>query len=234
MICSIIEHIGEKNGACFGGLDVLFDFFHFFFSEFLSERSFFVLFFQMTDETLDPEYIILENIYDSSVQNTVLRQRDLAHTAGASLGMTNSILKRLAQKGWITIKKLNNRNIQYAVTLEGMNEIIHRSYRYFKRTIKNTVYYKDTLEEIVSRAGSRNISAVVLVGASDLDFIVEHACQRSGIQFIKAAGEESADTPDRVLKVYSENIEEDADRGRSANAVYLSRLVMRQAAAAVR
>jgi hypothetical protein len=147
--------------------------------------------------------------------------------------MTNSILKRLAQKGWITIRKLNNRNIQYAVTLEGMNEIIHRSYRYFKRTIKNAVYYKDTLENIIDLARTRNISAAILIGASDLDFIVEHACRRSGLSFLRSAEDENADfSTERILRIYSENIETEMDRNPSANTVYLSRLLMRQAAAA--
>jgi DNA-binding MarR family transcriptional regulator len=183
----------------------------------------------MIDKTLDTEYIILENIYDSDGRNTALRQRDLALIAGASLGMTNSILKRLAQKGWITIRKLNNRNIQYAVTLEGMNEIIHRSYRYFKRTIKNAVYYKDTLEDIARRARNGNITAVVLIGDSDLDFIVEHACRKNGLRFLKAAGDENAGMPDRVLRIYSENRREGAAESTSANTVYLSRLLIRRA-----
>jgi DNA-binding MarR family transcriptional regulator len=185
----------------------------------------------MIDKTLDTEYIILENIYDSCGQNTVLRQRDLALIAGASLGMTNSILKRLAKKGWITIRKLNNRNIQYMVTLEGMNEIIHRSYRYFKRTIKNVVYYKDALEDIVRRARSENIATAVLIGDSDLDFIVEHACRKNGIQFIRTAGDENAAMPDRILRIYSENREERTNESPSAGTVYLSRLLIRQPAA---
>jgi DNA-binding MarR family transcriptional regulator len=94
------------------------------------------------NESIDTEFIILENIYDSSEQHTRLCQRDMAQIAGTSLGMTNSILKRLAKRGWISVKKLNSRNIQYAVTLEGINEIIHRSYGYFKRTIRNVVFYQ--------------------------------------------------------------------------------------------
>ncbi len=39
------------------------------------------------------EITILENIHN---QQDVVRQRDLAEIAGLSLGMTNSILKRLA------------------------------------------------------------------------------------------------------------------------------------------
>jgi hypothetical protein len=159
-----------------------------------------------------------------------LRQRDLSQIAGASLGMTNSILKRLVQKGWITIKKLNNRNIQYAVTLEGFNEIVHRSYGYFKRTIKNTVYYKETLEEMVRRAKAQNIHTVVLVGSSDLDFIVEHACRRCGVSFRKNAKASIKAEKNSVLWVFSENINEKTRPEEKGNAFYLSQLLMKQAA----
>lgn len=188
--------------------------------------------------SVDTEYIILENIYDSSKQQNSLRQRDLAQIAGASLGMTNSILKRLAQKGWITVKKLNSRNIQYAVTLDGMNEIFQRSYRYFKRTIKNVVYFKDTLEEEINRARRRNINRVILVGESDLDFIVEHACRRHGLLFSKIKGNSDIPKPEPkrplTLIIYSENIisteVNSGTRAASVNTFYLSRLIMKQTA----
>jgi DNA-binding MarR family transcriptional regulator len=162
----------------------------------------------MMNEAIDTEFVILENIYDSSEQEIPLRQRDLARIAGASLGMTNSILKRLAKRGWISIKKLNSRNIQYAVTLEGMNELIHRSYRYFKRTIRNVVYHKDRIDEAVLVAKKNNFIAVLLIGSSDLEFIVEHACQYYGLSFLKTADPDRvSNLPDEnILKVYSETI----------------------------
>jgi DNA-binding MarR family transcriptional regulator len=178
--------------------------------------------------TVDSEYIILENIYDSGRQASPLRQRDLAHIAGASLGMTNSILKRLAQKGWITVKRLNRRNIQYAITLEGMNEIIRRSYRYFKRTIKNIVYYKDILEDIIKKAKRENIDTVILAGPSDLDFIIEHACEQWDLNFIKISNiiqEGSAN----AFTIYSESITAMIEENQEQNVFYLSRLIMRQA-----
>src|SRR6056297_2173118 len=70
------------------------------------------------------EIEIIENIYHSQPD---MRQRDLAQIAGLSLGMTNAILKRLAQKGWITVRKVNNRNISYAVSPEGMDLIMRKS-----------------------------------------------------------------------------------------------------------
>jgi hypothetical protein len=149
--------------------------------------------------------------------------------------MTNSILKRLAKKGLITIKRLNSRNIRYAVTLEGFNEIIHRSYGYFKRTIRNAVYYKDSLDEIIHRAKRRNISTVLLVGVSDLDFILEHTCHRYDMSFLKTVDPETAREINRgeTLTIYAETIPVSREEGLRIpprNTVYLSRLVMKKAA----
>jgi DNA-binding MarR family transcriptional regulator len=203
--------------------------------------------FHKESQSPETEYIILENIYDSAKQQSSLRQRDLAQIAGASLGMTNSILKRLAQKGWITIKRINSRNIQYGITLEGINEIFRHSYRYFKRTIKNVVYYKDILEDVILRAKKCNISKVVLVGSSDLDFIVEHACRRNGLSLSRTLIDVKAGKtpPPGTLKIYSENItdesllkqhnpdyKESPETGAgkisyAANIYYLSRLIIK-------
>jgi DNA-binding MarR family transcriptional regulator len=190
----------------------------------------------MTNQEPDTEFVILENIYDSSKQEAPLRQRDLARIAGASLGMTNVILKRLAKRGWISIKKLNSRNIQYAVTLEGMNELIHRSYRYFKRTIRHVAYHKDRIDEAILAAKKNNILAVLLIGSSDLEFIVEHACQYYGLSFLKAANPDTASgVPEgNILRVYSENIPAAGTPGISPmpvrrNILYLSSMILASA-----
>ena len=185
--------------------------------------------FEMHNETIDTEYIILENIADSTKHKTTLRQRDLAQITGTSLGMTNAILRRLAQKGWISIKKLNRRNIKYAVTLEGFNEIIHRSYSYFRRTIKNVVYYKDALDDIISRALQNNINTVILIGMSDLDFIVEYTCHRYNISFLKAPLSiyVSKESMENTLVIYSETNNEPSNI--KENSLKLSELVMKQA-----
>jgi DNA-binding MarR family transcriptional regulator len=185
----------------------------------------------MHTEAADTEFIILENIYDSSEQDTPLRQRDLAQIAGTSLGMTNSILKRLARKGWISVKKLNSRKIHYAVTLEGINEIIRRSYGYFKRTIRNVVFYKDRIDEAILKAKGHNISTVLLVGMSDLEFILEHVCQRHGLSFFKAVDDGIARHSPRknTLVVYAETIPVAPAAGKK-DILYLSRMVIEKTA----
>ncbi|MDC7240348.1 MAG: winged helix-turn-helix transcriptional regulator [Spirochaetales bacterium] len=123
---------------------------------------------------MDKELMILEQIYN----NPHVNQRDLATVTKASLGMTNAILKRFAEKGLITVKKINNRNIRYALTSEGMAEINRRSWDYFKRTIKNVVDYKDFIRKIVISAKADGYKGIVLAGKSDFEFMVEHICYK--------------------------------------------------------
>ncbi len=49
-------------------------------------------------------------------------QRKISHKLGLSLGMTNIILKRLDSKGYIKVKGLNRRKVQYILTLKGFAE----------------------------------------------------------------------------------------------------------------
>jgi DNA-binding MarR family transcriptional regulator len=151
----------------------------------------------------DRELDALERIQQS--QHPV-HQRDLARIIGLSLGMTNAILKRLAQKGLLQVQKVNNRNIQYVVSAKGMEEIALRSYRYLKRTIKNVVYYKEAIDQIIRELSSRGFRRLMLVGSSDLDFIVEHLCHKHHLAF-----EQSRTPPDNATSeveaflLYSEN-----------------------------
>lgn len=129
---------------------------------------------------LEKELDVLEYIYRTKEG---VRQRDLAEIAGVSLGMINVILKRLAVRGWIKIKKINNRNIHYLVSSAGLEAISHRSYSFFKRTVKNLVYYKDILEKLILEIKHKGFTEVVLVGRSEVDFLVEHFCVKYGIVY---------------------------------------------------
>lgn len=186
----------------------------------------------MNSDSIDIEYVILENLYASARQFPPLRQRDLALLAKTSLGMTNSILKRLAQKGWITVKRLNSRNIHYAVTMEGFNEIIHRSYGYFKRTIKNVACYKDAIDEVIRNAAGKKMKAALLIGASDLEFIVEHSCHHHGLSFLKSVDKSIvlARMDKQTLMIFAEDIPVSQNLTEK-NSYYLSQLLIKVAAA---
>ena len=79
--------------------------------------------------------------------------------------------------------KVNNRNIRYALTAEGMEELNRRSWNYFKRTIKNVVVYRDAISEVIRQAMSDGYKGIALVGESDFAFIVEHECYKQNAPY---------------------------------------------------
>jgi DNA-binding MarR family transcriptional regulator len=137
---------------------------------------------KMNTEHIDKEYLILEKIYN---KQDSIRQRDLAHIAGISLGMTNAIVKQLVIKGLLVARKINHRNIHYAVTPAGINEIIKRSYRYFKTTVKTIVAYRTKIEKLIKEIKKQGYTVIILVGISDLDFLIEQYCQKNSLQFLR-------------------------------------------------
>jgi DNA-binding MarR family transcriptional regulator len=156
-----------------------------------------------TLDTADHEYALLESIYHHQEARPV-RQRDLAKIVGISLGMTNVILRKLAQKGWVIVRRINSRNIQYAVTPSGIDEISRRSYKFFKKTIRNVVYYKDALERFLLSAKAKNFHAIVLVGKSDFDFVLAFLCQKHKLEFTQS---ETSAGAEGALLAYAEDIE---------------------------
>lgn len=152
------------------------------------------------DITNDHEYDVLAHIH----QHEQVKQRDIAGAIGLSLGMTNAILKRLAGKGFITMRRLNSRNIHYLVTPTGVDVIAKRSYRYLRRTVGHIVRYKERMRGIFREAAleppeGRGVTEVVLVGRSDLDFLVEWCAAKEGLSFRRAEAAPDQETPPEAV-----------------------------------
>lgn len=158
----------------------------------------------------DTELTVLENLYGSGKADAsrAPTQRALARTAGLSLGMTNVLLKRFTEKGWVTVRRVNARNLHYALTPEGVQEIARRTYRYLKRTARSTALYRDLLEEFVLAAKRDGAATLVLAGPSDLDFILEYVCERHNLTFIKTADPSRARSlgGPEIRTVYAEGV----------------------------
>jgi hypothetical protein len=160
-------------------------------------------------EKTDTELTLLEGIYSAETQKSEIRQRDLAQISGLSLGMTNVILKRFIVKGWIIVKKINNRNLRDAMTPEGVNEITRRSFRYFRRTIRNVTFYKDLIDKLFIEKKREGFSGALLIGVSDLEFLIEYISEKHGILFMKSFEIENArklKLTGKFLYIFAESI----------------------------
>ena len=107
--------------------------------------------------------------------------------------MTNALLKRFAERGWVKFSNLRGRHLQYGLTTDGVAEVARRSVAYFARAARNASRYRSRIDHFVREARERGYQELVLEGPGDLDFLFEYSCLRHGIAFKKAAGSEAGD-----------------------------------------
>jgi predicted transcriptional regulator len=61
-------------------------------------------------------------------------QRDLSRQMNLSLGLTNMLVGRLITKGYIRIKQLNKKKVEYILTSKGFSEKMQKSVKYTLKT----------------------------------------------------------------------------------------------------
>jgi len=110
-------------------------------------------------------------------------QRDMAEAIGMSLGMTNLLLKELSAKGWMLMRKLSPRKVQYVLTPEGMKELSRRSYRFLKKSIRHVADCRAQLEALVVDAKHTGAAGLYLRGESELAFVLEYLCHQHEFAF---------------------------------------------------
>lgn len=124
-------------------------------------------------------------------------QRHLATASGFSLGLTNTILKKLARTGYIKIQNLNARKMLYILTPKGIAEKSRRSYDYILNTIKSYQTCLNRIKSVISDEISAGKKRFIIVGAGNIADIVELAITelgRSDITFTRQ-GENAALQP---------------------------------------
>ncbi|MFW5826916.1 MAG: winged helix-turn-helix transcriptional regulator [Alkalispirochaeta sp.] len=92
-----------------------------------------------------------------------LSQRSIAQALGMSVGPTNAILKRLTDKGFLMMRRINAHNVHYLVTPAGLDQISRRSYLYLRRTIGHVVRYKERLREFCRQQHHAGVHEIVLI-----------------------------------------------------------------------
>jgi hypothetical protein len=99
--------------------------------------------------------------------------------------MTNALLKRFAERGWVKLMRLSGRSLSYILTPEGMEEILKRSIAYFSRAARSASLYRDKIDDFVKSLGQRSFTTLVLSGPGEFDFLFEYSCARHRLQFYK-------------------------------------------------
>ncbi len=91
-------------------------------------------------------------------------QRELSSHVGLSLGMTNLLLRRLVTKGYLRIKQLNRKKIEYLLTARGFSEKAQKTYHYTLKTIESFSLIKEKIIEVLNKSITPQTRHIHIIG----------------------------------------------------------------------
>ncbi len=118
-------------------------------------------------------------------------QRDLSRNLNISLGLVNSFVKRLAQKGYFKITTIPKNRVKYLLTPKGAAEKTRLTYEYIQSSIQ---FYRNTLHKIknlIKELQDEGVQTIVFYGVSDLVEISHLLFQESGIELVGIIDDQS-------------------------------------------
>ncbi len=94
-------------------------------------------------------------------------QRDLAKKLNISLGLVNSFIKRLAQKGYFKITTIPKNRVKYILTPKGAAEKTQLTYEYIQSSYRYFKEARQKLRQLFLSLDERGVRRMVFFGTGD-------------------------------------------------------------------
>ena len=117
-------------------------------------------------------------------RNPEASQRELAQRIGSALGMTNYLLRNLAQKGYIRVTKAGWKRWLYAVTPTGFARKVQLTVSYIQRVLDHYGEVRQTLREVFDLLPLNPESRVAVYGVNDFAELVFLGLKEVGVDEI--------------------------------------------------
>ncbi len=174
----------------------------------------------MPIDTLNEREFELVNIIGGQLG---ANQRDLSQQMNLSLGMTNMLIRRLIAKGYIRIKQLNKRKVEYLLTPKGFSEKVRKSVRYTLKTINSIGLIKNRAKELILELYHQGERSFYILGGSDFVTLVEMVLREDYFKDCKIVHikEMPAQKIDGIILICQENmIESQENINRKVNLLH--------------
>lgn len=122
-------------------------------------------------------------------------QRYLSDQLNISLGLVNSFLKRLAQKGYFKARTIPRNRVKYILTSKGAMEKSRLTYAYVQHSFR---FYRDARKKLratLSRLDQKGIQDIVFYGAGELAEIAYLSLQETNIELLAIVDPEHHSKP---------------------------------------
>ncbi len=165
----------------------------------------------MPERTKDYEFKIIYEI--GKDLNTT--QRKISRQIGLSLGMTNLVIKKLIAKGYIKVKGLDRRRVQYILTPRGFAEKVKKTHRYLLRTIDSLKTLKEKIQDTVLEYYEKGERNFTILGRGELADIVEISLRDMGkrdMRYSRARTPQEVNSKNSIILLADRNIQKRNNR----------------------
>ena len=165
----------------------------------------------MPERTEDYEFKIIYEI--GKDLNTT--QRKISHRIGLSLGMTNLVIKKLIAKGYVKVKGLDRRRVQYILTPRGFTEKVKKTHRYLLGTIDTLKKVKEKIQDTVLEYYEKGERNFTILGKGELADIVEISLRDMGkrdMRYSRARTTQEVNSKNSIVLVADRNLQKRNNR----------------------
>jgi DNA-binding MarR family transcriptional regulator len=111
-------------------------------------------------------------------------QRDLSKKLNMSLGLVNSFVKRLANKGYFKISNIPKNRVKYILTPKGAAEKTRLTYQYIQYSFEFYRNAREQLHKLFKHLMAQGVRRVVFYGTGDFAEIAFISLQETSIQML--------------------------------------------------
>lgn len=119
-------------------------------------------------------------------------QRDLSRKLNISLGLVNSFIKRLANKGYFKITNIPKNRVKYILTPKGAAEKTRLTYQYIQYSYEFYRKAREKLRNLFKDLAIQGVRRVVFYGMSDVAEIAYISLQETPIKMVAIVDEKKA------------------------------------------
>ena len=118
--------------------------------------------------------------------NPEITQRQLSSKIGIALGLTNVLIKNLAQKGLIKASQAGWKRSIYNLTPQGITHKVLLTQKYITRIITNYQIITNTISDDPTLSNLHLESKVAIIGTEDFAELIYLALKKNGIDEIES------------------------------------------------
>jgi DNA-binding MarR family transcriptional regulator len=144
------------------------------------------------ERSSDPGQHKALQILNELSDNDSLTQRDLSSRLGIALGLTNSYIKNLVAKGYVTVKSIPPRRYAYFLTPKGLAEKTRLTYHLLQDYTRIYREARSTLKKLFTELQSDGMKKVVFAGADEIAEIAYLTLQETDMELAGLVDEEMA------------------------------------------